>query len=412
MKRYLLVLIFCFTGVMLFAQNMDLELANREYTRAGASFSDRLAVLERVRDSGQTGAGEFYHSALRLLLQRIGNERSAREQAAAEMSAIILCRGLAAENFTGAAAEIWQTVTVFDINRPHSHFEGLAMQAAIIALGQIDSREYIPHIVRRLEAFNTQNLANEDIKRKVQRVVIGCINALETFKDPNGFRPLFYASIGSYDPVIKERAANAFLNIIEDPADIVIGIIQSPANNASIKSEALKATLRMSIPETSKARVAAAALATGWIYSTSNRQQQTILREFRKTAIDAIHDFGAADASVYVNLEKSYENNFVSASPDFDEIYKTLTALAAIKTDEGTQLLNKFLQELHHRRRNGPWGNKERSVFERVIFSLGSTGTQSMDVRFLLTSISHSDEYTWVERNMATDALRNLGFVR
>ncbi|MCL2810168.1 MAG: hypothetical protein FWD24_08935, partial [Treponema sp.] len=349
---------------------------------------------------------------LRVLIQRIGNAKTAREQSAAERSAIILCRGLAAENFTGAATEIWQTVTAFDISRSNNHYEGLAMQAAIIALGQINSREHIPHIVQRLSAFNTQSLANEDIKRKVQRVVIGCINALETFKDPSGFRPLFYASIGSYDPNIKERAANALLNIIDDPADLLIEFIQSPANNASIKYEALKAALGMNIPGTSKARIAAASLATGWFYSPSNRQHQNILREFRKVAIDAIRDFGAADASVYENLEKSYNNNFISNSPDFDEIYKSLNALAAIKTDEAIALLYKFLQELHHRRRNGPWGNKERNVFERVIFCLGSTNTQSMDVRFLLTSISHSDEYTWVERNMATDALRNLGLVR
>ncbi|MCL2440640.1 MAG: hypothetical protein FWD14_02780 [Treponema sp.] len=410
MKRYLLTLILCFAGITVFAQGSEMSFLTTEFMRSDASFADKLSVLERVQTSGQTGIGEFYHEALKYLHLRITSARALQERIAAERSAIILCQGLAAEKYTAAAPDLWQAVQVFDVSRSGSSYEGLAMQAAFIALAQIDAREYIPHIVLRLDSFNSRTISGDDQRRRAQRAVIGCINALEIFKDPSGFRPVFLASIGSYDPSIREIASNALLNIISDPADVVAEILLSPANNPTIKLEVLREMLQFDVPNASKAKVAAAALATGWLTSTSSRPQQVTLGNLRKTAIDAIRHYGAADDSVYLNLDRSYSRNFATSSPDYDEIQLTLNALAALKTDEAAQLLHKYLQELHLRRRSGPWGNKERQVFEWLVYSIGASGSRSTDIRFLLTTVSHADHYTWIERNMASEALRRLGY--
>jgi HEAT repeat protein len=408
MKRTLTTIILFLVGMTVFSQNMSTYTT--EYMRADGTFVERLAVLESVRDSGTTGIGEFYHDALRFLLLRAPDIRSRTEQDAAERSAAILCQGLGAEGYSDAAGDIWQVAAVFDVVRDAT--DGNAMQSSLIALGQIGATEFVPQIVQRLNNFNAQTVSNPETRRRIQMAVVGCISALEALQDIRGYRPVFFASVGTYDPSIREIAANALPNIAEDPADVIIAIIQDPSSPPNVKLTAWNEMLKTRAPDSSKTRVAAAALATSFNYTTNNRNFQMLLSEMRKGAIDIIRQFGVSDNSVYNNLEKTYASNFINNAPDYDEIMLTLNALAAIKTDEAVGLLYKFLQELHGRRRSGPWANKERRLFEWVVSCLGATGTQSVDVRILLTTIQRTETYTSQEQNMAASALRDLGMMR
>jgi hypothetical protein len=283
------------------------------------------------------------------------------------------------------------------------------MQDALIALGQAGGKDFVPHIVLRLNDFNTKSISDVETKRRYQRAVVGCINALEAFHDIAGFKPVFFVSTGWYDPAIKTIASVALPNIVDDPGVVISEIIQEFSNVPSIKYEAWREMLRTRAPNESKAKVAAVALAIGWIYSTPNAMFQKNLSEMRMSAIDTIRIMGVQDNSVYGNLEKSYSNNFINNVPNYDEIRKTLSCLSAIKTDEAVQLLLKFLRELHARRRAGPWGNKERQCLQWVIPALGATRTQSQDVRLLFTTIQRSSDYTGAEQGWARDALRQLG---
>ena len=403
MKRYSLIFVFCFIGMTVFAQGTDMSFYTSEYTRSGSSFNQRLTVLETVRDAGLTGIGEFYHEALKFLLLRIPDIRNITDHDAAEKSAVILCQGLGAERYTAAAPELWQVVEFFDVAKNDN--EGHAMSAALNALGQVGGRDFLPQIVLRLNNFNTLSITNAEARRRVQVAAIGCINALEAFQDAAGFRPIFFASIGSYDARTREVASRALPNIAEDPGEVIAEIIRDPSSDPSVKLAAWREMLRTRASDSSKARVAAVALATGWNYSTANISFQTNLREMRKSAIDSIRQFGAVDASVYENLERSYSSNFLSNTPDYDEIVVTLNALTALRTDEAIELLLKFLRDLHSRRSTGPWRQKERQVFEWVISCIGVTRTQSVEARILLTNIQRTDIYTPQERNWARNAL-------
>jgi hypothetical protein len=243
----------------------------------------------------------------------------------------------------------------------------------------------------------------------MQRAAAGAISALEALHEPEGYRPVFFASIGWYDPSIKNMAYNALPNILDDPGEIIIQIIQDPANNPETKFEALQEMLTTGAPNSSKAKVAAAALGAGWNYFTSNPTFQRAASEMRKSAIDTISLLGAADDSVYTNLERSYSNNFINVVPDYDEIKKTVGALSSLKTNQAVDLLMKFLQELNSRRQTGVWGNKERQALQWLIPGLGATQTQSQQARQLLTTIQRSSNYTTTEQGWARDALRALG---
>ena len=407
MKRITIAFLLCFFGMTVFAQGVDMSYYSDEYNRPDGTFVDRQEVLETVRDAKLTGIGEFYHNALKLLLLKTPDIKNKEDRDATDASARIICQGLGAEQYNPAAADLWQAVQYFDII--YDYNQGLVMQDALTALGQVGGVEFVPHIVLRLNDFNTQVISDTESKRRVQRAVVGCINALEALHDPAGFRPVFFASTGWYDPAIKTMASVALPNIVDDPGDIIIGIIQDPSNIPAIKYEAWRDMLRTKAPDSSKAKVAAVALATGWYYSTANVTYQKNLREMRMSAIDTIRQLGAADDSVYANLEKSYSNNFINNVPEWDEIRKTVGCLSALKTDNAVQLLLKFLRELHARRRSGPWGNKERDCLQLVIPALGATRTQSQDVKLLLTTIQRSSDYTSAEQGWARNALSQLG---
>jgi len=407
MKRLLFILILCFAGITAFAQGLDVAYFRKEYLKEDGTFEERLRVLESVRDARLTGVGSFYNEALKFLLSR-GANLSAKDRQIAEQSAVILCEGLAEEKITAAAADLWQTVVFFDVARDNN--EGFAMQAALIALGQVGGKDYTPHVVQRLNFFNTQTFTDVETRRRVQRAVTGCVRALESFHDIEGYRPVFYVYMGSYDKAIQDIAANTLPNIVDDPGEVISAIIRDPSNNPRIKYEAWREMLRTRAPGSSKAKVAAIALSTGWNYSTTDINFQTNLREMRKSAIDTIRQFGAPDDSILTSLKKSYDENYLSGKPDMDEIRYTLSALAAINSEPAVELLRGFLRDLHEKRRSGPWGNKEKQCFTWVVSAIGATGTQSSAVEQLLNTIYRETKYTSQEKKDVESTMKALNF--
>jgi len=402
MKRILISIILLFIAVFAFSQ--DMTVFTTEYMRADGTFGERLALLEAVRDAQLSGIGEFYHNALKYLIARSPDIRTTTERDAAERSSIILCQGLGAEKYSAAAGEIWQIAELFDVVSS-SATDGNAMQTALIALGQVDAQAFIPQIVQRLNNFNLQPSTDPESRRRIQMAVIGCVSALEALHDIRGYRPVFFASVGTYEPAIRQIAANALPNIVDDPADVLIEVIRDTSSTPSVKLTAWNEMLKSRAPDSSKAKVAAAALEVGWTYNTNNQTFVRNLSDMRKSAIDTIRQYGVANDSVYTYLEFSYSRNFINNVPDYDEIMKTLNALSVVKSNEAVALLYKFLNELHGRRRSGPWSNKERQLYEWVTTYIGRTGTQSVEVRILLTTIGRTEAYTSAERNMARNAL-------
>ena len=403
MKRILIIVILSFFGMTVFAQDMSYFM--NDFMKEDTTPEDRLLILETVRDEGLTGIGEFYHNALKYLYVRLSDIKTKTEQDALEKSAVILCQGLGAEKYTEAAPELWQTVDYFDIVRIAN--QGNAMQAALIALGQVNGIDYLPAIIQRLNQYNMQTFRDE-AKLRVQMAVVGCISAIEALKDISGYMPVFYVYTGSYDTDVKQIGYNALPNISDDPAEVTIIIIQEPSNDPYVKFEAWKELLRTKAPDSSKAKAAVAAIATSWNYATSNRSYLATLGEMRKSAIDIVRQCGAADNIVYEYLDRSFSNSFNTREPDYEEMILSLNALAALKSDEAVGLLLKYLRELHSRRRIGPWEDKERRVFQWLISCLEFTGTKSSDVRLMLNTIQRTADYTPFEQGLARNALAKL----
>jgi len=406
MKRILITIILLFTAVAIFSQDMSSYM--NEYTRVDGTVAERLALLEAVRGTGRTGIGEFYHDALKYFFTRLPDIKTRTDEDMAERTAVLLCQALGAEKYTAAAPEIWRIAELFDIDKDES--DPSTMQTALIALGDINAQDHVPHIVGRLNDFNTQAITSSETILRAQAGVIGCIKALEALHDIRGYKPMFFVSIDeAYDLPVREIAANSLPNVVENPSDVIIEIINDNTNDPRIKLTAWNELLKSKAPDSSKAKVTAAAIAASWTYPTNVRSLQANSKEMRRSAINAVKQFGVADNSVYEYLERSYSSNFNTNAPDYAEIMATLNTLTAVKTDEAVELLHKFLIDLNERRRGGPWGSKERQLFEWVVSCIGSTGTQSADIRSLLSIIQRTGTYTPQEQNMAANALKELG---
>ena len=407
MKKLIFVVILCFVGMTLFAQGADMSLYTADFMRQDASFNELLQVVQTVSDNGTTGIGDFWHACLTQLIRRIPDATTVAELDAVEKLSVIICQKIGAERHTAAAGDLWQISEIFDVFRTTN--EAHAQSTAITALGQVNGAEFVPHMALRLSQFNSQSITNAEARRRVQEVVVALVGALEALKDIAGFTPVFFASIGSYDVHTRTVAHNALPNIAPDPSEPIIVIIRDPDNDPRVKLAAWREMLRAEAPDASKANVASAALAVTFSFNTTNRSFQGNLKEMRKGALDWVRRFGAADESVYVNLKRTYDSNFVNRSPDYEEISLTLTALATLRTEEASDILLGFLRELHTRRRSGPWAQKERQVYEWLIASIGNSGSQSQEMRQLLTTITRTDSYTNQEQTMARNALTRLG---
>jgi len=409
MKRCLFIIIFCFIAVTAFAQLEDMAFYREYYLRDDGSFNDRYLVLEDVRAGKYTGIGSFYLEALKYLLYRGSENLSIQDRAIAEKSAVILCEGLGEEKIADAADDLWKTAVFFDIAKEHN--DGFAMQAAIAALGQIGAKQFLPYVVQRLNIYNSMTLTDLETRRKVQRVVTGCVNTLELFHDIEGYKSVFFVSVGGYEKPIQDIASAALPNMVDDPGEVIIPIILDQSNNPRVKLAAWREMLRTKAPGASKAKVAAVALSTGWNYSTTNINFQTNLREMRKSAIETIRQYGAPDDSVFPNLDKSYTYNFINNVPDYDEIRFVLNALSSMKTPPALDLLYKILHELHDRRLGGPWTRKERQILEWVLLSIGATKTKTPDFTKILMLMRRETRYTSSEKKWVETAMKDIGLL-
>ena len=403
----ILALLLLALGMTISAQSPDMSYYIADYNRTDATVYDLLDIVQSVRDRNLSGIGYFYEHALRMLLYRLPNFNSPLERMAVQDTARIILRGLAAEKQTTAGPYVWSLIQEFDIVQERN--DGLLMTEGIITLGEIGAVDYLPHIILRLDNFNADFTTDSHARRKIQMGATGAIAALEALGRPEGVRPVFFASIGWFDPEIRAIAAAAFPHIMEDPSEIVSEIIRSPFNDPSVKFAAWEKLLQSNAPDSSKANVAAIALEISYTYVTPYSEFQKYLTELRMSAIDAIRDYGVEDGSpVYAYLERTYREAYNTPTPDFGTIMRVISTLSAIRTDEAVEILTAFLREINTRRRSGPWGYLERDILRFIIPSIALTGTELPETMQLLTAIERSTAYTQAEQIWATTALRAL----
>ena len=410
-NTFILIAILLLIGMPVFAQQgPDMSLYSEEFNKSDTTLNDMRDILTAVRDMQLTGIGEFYHNSLIRFIQRLPNYTGTQERLVIEEASRLLLRGLAAEKYHDSAPQVWFLIRFFDISQPPN--DGLLMYEALVAMGQIGGKEYAQHMIDILEGYNARPPINDESKAKVERVVPGIVNALETLSEPRGVRPVFFASIGWYDTRVKQIASDAVINMMEAEGevigDIISNIILDHFNFPPVKLAAWQTLLQADVSDAVKSKAATAVVEASYSFHTNTREHQNILYAMRLNAIDVIRVSGVEDDHIYAFLERAYREAYDTPNTDVDMIRTVVFCLAGVNTEESIALLSEVLRELHSRKRSGPWTLVDRDIMAFVISAAGSTGTKSPTIIQLLTVISISSVYTSAEQGWARNALMAL----
>jgi HEAT repeat protein len=378
--------------------------------RTARTAAAQLGVVNSVVEAGLSDAQEFYLYAFGDLVRRYQNISGATELYAADEMAIVLSRQLGEGKNEAAGSDLWRAQEMYK--------NGQVKRNLIEALGKIGDAEALPKVVQLLQDLNFQpHVADGD---EESTIATGCIIALESYGDPVGYLPVYFASKGWYRGDIKRRAETALtrLRLEGDSSGPLLAIIQMPGYPYTSKLQALQVIEgAQEIPDDSKSKVSVAALNEGWIFQTQSPRDRRDLASLRLLAINMIAKYGTDDPAVYPLLEKSLkEGIFPDEQIGNGETRSSgvtrggaINALVKLKTDDSARLLESFLTLLNTKRRdNNLVRNPVNDDYARTrvaIVALGNVGKSSS--RAALSGVISADWEGWIQ-NLARQSLRKL----
>ncbi|MDR1904780.1 MAG: hypothetical protein LBQ88_21145 [Treponema sp.] len=399
MKRNISIIFISFFVTVLFAQSNDLNYFTEMYNNAH-SVSNQLEILRQVQKENIPGSVDFFAKILKNINLNQISLRTNADRNAADEAVRLITSILREEGYRDAGADLWQAVKVFS--------NPLVKADALIALGKIGEASYVSDVAQLLQDINSIAPPDRETQIANERIAYGAILYLENFKDSAGYLPVFFASIGWYSARVRNQASISLAQIMDDPTDILIEVIRgergvgSAINAVNVKHLALRTEERSGVSSESKSRVAAVALAEGWLYTTNDPQDRIELAAMRKLALNMLRRYGTTDLSVYPNINLSFTRSY-----DSDEKFGAVSTLAALGSDEAVDLLVSYLRELHTQRTRNNWTSADEQVIRSLISALGAT--RNRKAQPMLVEIANATLYTSAINNLAARALENVG---
>ncbi|MDR2398177.1 MAG: hypothetical protein LBD74_05380 [Spirochaetaceae bacterium] len=356
MKRFSLLFLVNFIALTAFAEEA-LDFYTNELNNA-LTVVDQLSILRTVRNAELEDSASFYATALKRLLQVYPNIREVREVHAADECMRLIAEQLSEAQYTEAGQDLWRAVQVF--RNP------VVRSDALIALGKVGATDLLPQVVQTLLDTNAEPSIN---RVSGERIAYGAILALESYQDPTGYLPVYFAAHGWYSQWVRTQAETSLPLIAEDPSEALLAVIHGPGYAYTYKYLALRSLEASEVSEESKAQAALAALYEGWRGSTNAPQQIRDLVSMRKLAMDMIARYGIEDETVYRLLERSYMKGI-----DDEERIAAIRALSKLGTEEAAGLLSSFISLINNSLQRGILTQRDERMLRVLLPSLGATG--------------------------------------
>ncbi len=388
MKRSIILLaVFLCSAAGAFASE-ELDIYTYLYSTASTPV-ERLGILKGIAESKLDGAGQLYAQALAQVLLEQPTLRTIAEKEAADETVRLLSTLLGDSKYTAAAGDLWRVVQNFS--------NPLVKAEALIAMGRIRNPDYLEQILKTLSELNLKPTSDPEAGEKI---AYGAILALEKYRAPAGYIPVFFASVGWYNRRIKEQAAKSLPYIIDDPSEPISAILLSSSYSYDVKLIALQKQEASKAAVSAKAAVAAIALGESWRASTSDQIQRMTLANTRKLSIDMLRRYGTSDAAVVPLLKQSYEKGV-----DTEERLAAVTALPAVSSDDAVRALSGFLLGLNTKRRDNNITQEDERMVRAVIPALGATASPL--ARVALRNVDTLD-WTNAVKVLAAEALKKI----
>ncbi|MBI9108240.1 MAG: hypothetical protein JEZ04_15930 [Spirochaetales bacterium] len=288
-----------------------------------------------------------------------------------------------------AAPDIYEVVKITE--------DDFLRSVAIVGLGTAGARDYADEIAEFLRKLNLEIIIIENNEKR-ESLVNACILALERLKHPDGFEPVFYASVGRYSRDSVAKADRALKNMLEDPTDLLIKIVKDDTP-FSIRLAALEVENRSAASAERKTELANTAIEVSLIYNAVTPSEREYQTRTKVRACEMIRDLGVANQAAVQWLDL-----MLNSSENVNEIVICLQALGTYSSDEAVAVLSKYLDFHNERRALGILYKDERAIRE-CINALGSSGNQNAKPSLRMVEFSNWSNQTI---RMAKNAAKNL----
>jgi len=349
----------------------------------------KLSVMQSIVDLHNRDMEPVITDALKEIVNTIDDSLSFSERQKYDDLARMMIKELGALKAVDAAPEIFKVMTDTE--------DDFLRSVAIVGLGTAGARAYADEIAELLRKLNLEIIIIEN-KEKRESVVDACILALERLKHPDGFEPVFYASVGRYSRDSVVKAERALKNMLEDPTDLLVSIIKDDTPFKT-RLAALEVEQRSEASAERMTEVANAAIEVSLLYnaiSPTERQYQT---RTKVMACEMIRDLGIASPAAVQWLDL-----MLNSSENINELVICLQALGTYSSDEAVAVLSDYLNTHNERRASGILYKDERAIRE-CVNALGNSGNANARTSLMLVEYSNWSNQTI---RMARNAAKNL----
>lgn len=305
-------------------------------------------VYGKYRDyaNGQPSERAYWYENVRLLIEMLGKNKVKE-----------------------AAPVIYQ---VFSDFIPKNDPEGMILRsAAILALGQMEAKDYSIVLARRLYVMNDANTKVESIGQKkkelMEREALFLIKSLFMLNDPDTYEVLFRSYVGWYRNDIRSRVGEFFKKI--DPTEAFIKILDNI--NIKHKLALLELQNQSKASKENKILMARSSLSEGHSQSAQDETEKAQLWNLREKAMQILKEEKSQAVEDVPLLDLSYQQN------RYNEKLLAVQTLGVNATDEAVKTLGSYLENFNDLRARD-WVPKtmDEKMIKQVIYALGATGKE------------------------------------
>lgn len=329
------------------------EMWSRLYARAG-SLEQKYAVMQNLIEQDDAGLAPTLQTALDELLRISENLKSPTERETWVQLCRIIVSGLGRMKAVEAAPLLYRCF--------ETSTNPVLKAESLTAIGKVKGLDFTEQISLLLKDLN---LNPDRDSQAAEIIAYGSINALEKLGGPLAYRQVFLASVGWYSKRVKDRAAQALPNIVEDPTEI-LGEIMKEAG-PEVKLAALQAADESRGSDEKKILLAVGALGSGLYEQPKDLRQQARYGELRVLAISLLVKLRAKSEASLPLLKQVIERNY-----DVNEKLSAVTALGINGGDGATKILAEFLDKQNQRQASG-LPDPDNRFTTALIRSLGIT---------------------------------------
>ena len=370
-------------------ENERLEAFQRNFLRA--SLKTKIQVLQDAADETEADMGPLYLQALDFAIE---NTAFFRDDPVARELAILAVRLVGISGYREALEPLWDLFLL-----DSSTSVRIEVLNAVAGLTPPD-----PVIVQRVNRWMMNQIDSFQDEQIVDQAVLSeAAVTLGTLGDERSFPILFSMTTAGFSDSIAEKATEALYEIEGDFADLIERVIRD--NPINEKLEALRiANANATLDSSSKAVIAAKALAEALAISPRDADEREYQRQIRYEAVRILGEYAWSDATDdVVSHFDLVLSEYYQSGGRLSHVLEAIDSLGAMGNHEAAVRLSLYLDILNSDKENGK--NVDEEIVLAVMRNLGSLGDRyAFDFLLYARYLDYSEQI----KKTASEAINKL----